>query len=86
MSEAATSGTSQTSSQRSECGHTGVVRRRDAAYQERTTDVDAWRDVDRETPGIVSASPITYGFGLDVFRNRQGMSSSIWLCGWPLMM
>ncbi|MER9971905.1 hypothetical protein, partial [Mesorhizobium sp. M0060] len=33
----------------------------------------------------VSASPITYGFGLDVFRNRQGMSSSIWLCGWPLM-
>ncbi|MER9890473.1 hypothetical protein NKJ48_33720, partial [Mesorhizobium sp. M0114] len=28
----------------------------------------------------VSASPITYGFGLDVFRNRQGMSSSIWLC------
>ncbi|MER9600347.1 site-specific integrase, partial [Mesorhizobium sp. M0244] len=31
-----------------------------------------------------SASPITYGFGLDVFRNRQGMSSSIWLCGWPL--
>ena len=34
----------------------------------------------------VSASPIAYGFGLDVFRNRQGMSSSIWLCGWPLMM
>ena len=35
---------------------------------------------------FVSASPIAYGFGLDVFRNRQGMSSSIWLCGWPLMM
>ena len=35
---------------------------------------------------VVSASPIAYGFGLDVFRNRQGMSSPIWLCGWPLMM
>ena len=41
---------------------------------------------DRLTAPCVSASPIAYGFGLEVFRNRQGMSSSIWLCGWPLMM
>ena len=34
---------------------------------------------------VVSASPIAYGFGLDVFRNRQGMRSSIWLWGWPSM-
>ena len=40
----------------------------------------------RPSLSFVSASPIAYGFGLDVFRNRQGMSSSIWLCGWPLMM
>ena len=30
---------------------------------------------------IVSATPIPYGLRLDVFRNRQGMRSSIWLCG-----
>ena len=31
----------------------------------------------------VSASPIPYASGLDVFRKRQGMSSSILLCGCP---